>query len=88
MFSPGTITDEAARKHLRTEALALSKLNHPDIATVYNFDTQRGVDFLAMEYFPGIRLSEKLAAGALPEKDALRLGMQLAEGLSAAHEQG
>ncbi|MGB7844060.1 MAG: protein kinase [Candidatus Acidiferrum sp.] len=88
VLTPGTITDEAARKHLRKEALALSKLNNPHIATVYDFDTQRGVDFLVMEYIPGITLREKLAAGPLPEKEVLRLGMQLAEGLAAAHEHG
>jgi predicted Zn-dependent protease/predicted Ser/Thr protein kinase len=88
VLTPGTITDESARKHLRKEALALSKLNHHNIATVYDFDTQRGVDFLVMEYIPGITLREKLAAGPLPEKEVLRLGVQLAEGLSAAHEHG
>jgi eukaryotic-like serine/threonine-protein kinase len=88
VLTPGTITDEAARKHLRKEALVLSKLNHPHIATVYDFDTQRGVDFLVMEYIPGITLSEKLAGGPLPEKEVLRLGMQLADGLAAAHEHG
>jgi serine/threonine protein kinase len=88
VLSPGTITDEAARKRLRKEALTLSKLNHPHIATAHDFDTQRGVDFLVMEYIPGITLSEKLAAGPLPEKEVLRMGMQLAEGLAAAHEYG
>jgi serine/threonine protein kinase/tetratricopeptide (TPR) repeat protein len=88
VLSPGTITDEAARKRLRKEALTLSKLNHPHIATVHDFDTQRGVDFLVMEYIPGITLSEKLADGPLLEKEVLRLGMQLAEGLAAAHEYG
>jgi len=88
VLSPGTITDERARKHLRKEAVALSKLNHPNIATVYDFDTRRGVDFLVMEYIPGITLSEKLGAGPLPEKEVVRLGMQLSDGLAAAHEQG
>jgi len=88
VLSPRTITDEGARKHLRKEALALSKLNHPNIATVYDFDTQRGVDFLVMEYIPGITLSDKLVAGLLPEKEVLRLGMQLSDGLAAAHEHG
>jgi serine/threonine protein kinase/formylglycine-generating enzyme required for sulfatase activity/dienelactone hydrolase len=88
VLTPGTITDETARKHLRKEALALSQLNHPNIATVYDFDTQRGVDFLVMEFIPGITLSEKLPTGPLPEKEVLRLGMQLAEGLAAAHEHG
>jgi eukaryotic-like serine/threonine-protein kinase len=77
VLSPGTITGEVARKHLRKEALALSKLNHPNIATVYDFDTQRGVDFLVMECIPGITLREKLAAGPLPEKEVLRLARKI-----------
>jgi len=84
----GTLNEESARKHFHKEALALSALNHPNIATVHDFDTQRGVDFLVMEYISGITLSEKLAAGPLPEKEVLRLGVQLAEGLSAAHDHG
>lgn len=88
VLHPGTITDEGARKHLHKEALALSKLNHPNIATVHDFDTQRGIDFLVMEYIPGVTLNEKLAAGPLPEAEVLRLGMQLSDGLAAAHEHG
>jgi tetratricopeptide (TPR) repeat protein len=82
----GTLSDEAARKRFRTEALALAKLNHPNIETVHEFSTQDGVDFLAMELIPGFVLSEKLKEGPLPEKEILRLGTQLAEGLAAAHE--
>ncbi|MFQ5694369.1 MAG: protein kinase, partial [Terriglobia bacterium] len=59
----GTLTDETARKRFRKEALALSKLNHPNIETVHDFDTQDGVDFLVMEHIPGVTLSEKLATG-------------------------
>ena len=43
----GTLADERARKRFRKEAQALSKLNHPNIATVHDFDTQDGVDFIA-----------------------------------------
>ena len=85
---PGTLADESARKHFHKEALILSQLNHPNIATIHDFDTQQGVDFLVMEYIPGITLSEKLAVRPLPEKEVLRLGVQLAEGLAAAHEHG
>jgi eukaryotic-like serine/threonine-protein kinase len=46
------------------------------------------VDFLVMEYIPGITLNEKLAARPLSEKEVLHLGEQLAEGLCAAHEHG
>ncbi len=83
----GTLADEAARKRFRKEALALSKLNHPNIATVFDFDTQDGVDFLVMEHIAGITLDQRVSSGPLPEKEITRLGVQLAEGLAAAHEQ-
>ncbi len=83
----GTLADEVSRKRFRKEALTLSKLNHPNIETVFDFDTQDGVDFLVMELIPGITLDQKLLGGPLPEKEVLRLGQQMAEGLTAAHEQ-
>ena len=88
VLPPGTLIDESARKHFHKEALILSQLNHPNVATIHDFDTQKGVDFLVMEYIPGVTLSEKVAAGALPEKEVLHLGVQLAEGLAAAHVHG
>ena len=84
----GTLADPHARKRFRKEADALSKLNHPNIATIYDFDTQEGVDFLVMEYIPGETLSDKLCQQPLSEKEVVRLGLQLVEGLAAAHEQG
>jgi serine/threonine protein kinase len=45
------------------------------------------VDFLVMEFIPGISLKEELTGGAWPEREVLKLGMQLAEGLAVAHEQ-
>ena len=83
----GVLNNEGARKRFRKEALALSKLSHPNIATVFDFDTQDDVDFLAMELIPGTSLSEKLSTGSLLEQDVIRLGAQLAEGLAAAHAQ-
>ncbi|MBZ5600661.1 MAG: serine/threonine protein kinase, partial [Acidobacteriia bacterium] len=88
VLPPGALIDESARKHFHKEALILSQLNHPNVATIHDFDTQQGVDFLVMEYIPGTTLSEKVAAGALPEKEVMRLGVQLAEGLAAAHDHG
>jgi TolB-like protein/Tfp pilus assembly protein PilF/predicted Ser/Thr protein kinase len=88
VLPPGTLIDESARKHFRKEALILSQLNHPNVATIHDFDTQQGVDFLVMEYISGLTLSEKVAAAPLPEKEVLRLGVQLAEGLAAAHDHG
>src|SRR5690348_14280058 len=83
----GTLADESARRRFRKEALTLSRLSHPNIATVHDFDSHDGVDFLVTEYISGITLDTKLAAGALPEQEVIRLGMQLSEGLNAAHQQ-
>ena len=84
----GALADESARKRFREEALALSKLNHPNIATVFDFDTQDGTDFLVEELISGLSLNEMLASGPLPEDEIINLGSQLAEGLAAAHDQG
>jgi len=84
----GTLADEAARRHFRKEATALAKLNHPHIETVYDFGTQDGADFLVMEYVPGKTLAERLASGALPEKEILELGIQISSGLEEAHDCG
>jgi serine/threonine-protein kinase len=79
---------DSARKRFRKEALALARLNHPNIETVHEFGSDRGFDFLVTEYIPGATLNDKLAAGALPERQILSLGIQLAEGLVAAHDEG
>ena len=77
-----TLADEATRKRFRREALALSKLNHPNIATIFDFDTQDNIDFLVMELVAGDTVG---ATNALPEKEVVRLGLQLVDGLAAAH---
>jgi len=84
----GMLADEAARKRFRKEALALAKLNHPNIETVFEFSSEDGLDFLAMELIPGHTLREMLKVGPLPEREVVRLGIQFAEGLATAHGQG
>jgi tetratricopeptide (TPR) repeat protein/tRNA A-37 threonylcarbamoyl transferase component Bud32 len=84
----GSLTDETRRKRFRTEALSLARLNHPNIATVHEFGSQDGLDFLVTEYIAGMTLDAKLAGGALPAEEVFRLGLQLAQGLAAAHQQG
>ena len=88
VLRPGTIADRAARSRFRKEALALAKLDHPNIATIFEFGSQEGVDFLVTAYVPGLTLDAKLAAGALPPAEVVNLGIQLAKGLAAAHEKG
>src|SRR5215831_8690184 len=82
------LADDGARRRFRREALALAKLNHPNVGAVYEFGQHDGVDFLVMEFVGGMRVDARIAAGVLAEKDVLRLGAQLADGLDAAHTQG
>jgi serine/threonine protein kinase len=85
---PGALNDEVARKRFRNEARILSRLNHPCIQTIHDFETFEGHDFLISELVPGVSLDVRLRSGALPENEVTRLGYQLAQGLAAAHAAG
>jgi serine/threonine protein kinase len=82
------VGEEAARKQFRKEALALARLNHPNIEIIFEFGNEGTIDFLAMELVPGKALDEILNAGPLPEPEIIKLGAQFADGLAAAHDQG
>jgi serine/threonine protein kinase/tetratricopeptide (TPR) repeat protein len=88
LLPEGMLKDVAALKSFREEAQALSKLNHPNIATIHDFDAQDNLNFLVMEYIHGVTLDRKIAAGPLSTRDVIRLGTQLAQGLQAAHGKG
>jgi tetratricopeptide (TPR) repeat protein len=88
VLSPGTVVETCARKRFHKEALTLSKINHPNIATVHDFDSQDGTDFLVEEFIEGLSLDTMLVSGPLSEKEIIKLGSQLADGLAAAHEHG
>ncbi|MGZ4789721.1 MAG: protein kinase domain-containing protein [Terriglobales bacterium] len=84
----GALQNENVRKRFRNEALTLAKLNHPHIATIHDFDSQQGIDFLVMEYVDGVTLADKLLAGPLPQKTVISLGTQIASTLEYAHQNG
>ena len=86
IISPGALLEENARKRFRHEALALAKLNHPNIATIYDFDTQDRTDFLVMECVIGETLANKLKSGCLSEKHLIEIGEQIADALACAHQ--
>lgn len=88
VLPPGALGDDSSRSRFRKEALSLARINHPNIATIHEFGTHEGTDFLVTEFIPGFTLDKMLAAGPLPANEAIALGRQLAEGLAAAHEHG
>src|SRR5262245_4842749 len=86
---PADVASDAARhERFRREARAISRLSHPNICTLYDVGEQDGVDFLVMEYLAGETLAHRLLRGALPLEEVLRLGVELAGGLDAAHREG
>ncbi len=80
--------DAEARRRLRGEAVALCRLSHPNVAAVFDVGTEADTDYLVMELIPGASLADRLREGPLPVAEILPLSLQLAEGMSAAHETG
>ena len=78
--------DEKAR--FFREAQASAALNHPHIATVFEIDEEDNQSFIVMEYVDGPSLKDRIEEGPLKLDDAIRLAIQIASGLEAAHEAG
>lgn len=68
------------------EAKLLASLNHPNIAAIYGLEEHNGVPFLVLELVEGDTLADRLKQGAIPVDDSLKLSLQIAEALEAAHE--
>lgn len=88
VLAPGRVGDATARRLLQHEARSLSRLNHPAIAIVHDFDTVEDVDFVVMELIDGVPLSARIARGALPEAEAVAYAREMAAALETAHAAG
>ena len=87
ILPPNAVADDNARRRLEREARYLAQLSHANVAAIYDFDTDGGVDFLVMEYVSGASLNLR-SGGRFSDAELTDLGMQLADGLAAAHERG
>jgi len=86
---PAEAMDDQARSRFSREARLLASLNHPNIAAIYEeLEETEGVSYLVLEYVPGRRLGEIIAAGGLGVKDALSIALQIAEAVAVAHDHG
>jgi tetratricopeptide (TPR) repeat protein/tRNA A-37 threonylcarbamoyl transferase component Bud32 len=82
------LADADRKRRFLQEARAASALIHPNIVVLHDISSDRGIDFLVMEYVQGKTLKERIKAGALPAADVVRYGTQIASALTAAHAAG
>lgn len=87
-FLAPDVRDEHAADRLHREARAASALDHPNIATVYEFDQWNGRTFVAMAYYAGETLRARLERGPLATDEVVSIVSQIADGLAAAHAAG
>src|SRR5579864_7347909 len=65
LLMPGSIRSAIGRHRVRNEAMALSRLNHPNIETIFEFDSQDDCDFLVVELIAGVSLDDLIANSPL-----------------------
>src|SRR5262245_1176269 len=80
--------DPARQRRFTDEAQAASALNHPNIVTVYDVGIHDATPYIVSEIVEGTSLRVILGRAPLPVREALALGVQMAEGLAAAHRAG
>jgi serine/threonine protein kinase/tetratricopeptide (TPR) repeat protein len=86
---PSFSYDEAAKQRLIQEAQSASALDHPNICTIHEInETDDGRLFIAMSYYAGETLKEKIARGPVEINEAISITRQICEGLNKAHKKG
>jgi len=87
ILRPNLTSSTASERFLR-EARTLARLSHPNIVPVHAAGDADGLSYYVMEYVEGDTLKERLAAGAMPKEEVLKLADDLLSALEAAHERG
>jgi serine/threonine protein kinase/TPR repeat protein len=85
---PEFVADPERRRRFLREAKAAAALEHPHIGVVYEVGEAAGTTFIAMQLIRGERLRDLLQRGSLPTVRAVELALEIAEGLSTAHDKG
>ena len=80
--------DPDRMRRFEQEARAVAALSHPNVVAVYDVGTHDGVPYLVSELLEGETLRERLKSGPVPPRRVVEFGLQIAEGLAAAHEKG
>jgi TolB-like protein/Flp pilus assembly protein TadD len=81
-------TDPDTLARFEREAKAIAALSHPNILAIHDFGSHDGIAYAVMELLEGETLRGRLDAGPIPQKQAVDYALQVAKGLSAAHDRG
>ncbi len=85
-FLPSTVTEDSEEKaRFLHEGQALSALNHPHVARIYDVEAAGEQKFIALEYIEGGTLKQRVRYKQLPLREGLDYAHQIAEGLAYAH---
>ena len=87
-LSPETVATDTDRDRFVAEARSAAALDHPNICPIYEINEFEGRSYIAMAYVEGRSLREEIDEAPLDVDRAIALSVQIAVGLSAAHEQG
>ena len=80
--------DPSALARFEREAKAVAALSHPNILAVFDVGREGPTAYMVMELLEGATLREHVANGPLPSRKVIDYGVQIAEGLAAAHDKG
>ena len=81
-------TDPELKARFEREAKAIAALQHPHICTLHDIGHTDSVDYLVMEYLEGETLADRIERGPLPVDEVLKVGIEVADALDAAHRAG
>ena len=76
------------RARFEREARAISSLNHPNICTLHDIGHEEGIDYLVMEFLEGETIGDRVKKGPVDIREALEIGIQIADALDKAHRKG
>src|SRR5437870_10309836 len=82
---PDFATDPDRLRRFEAEARAASRLNHPNILSIYDIGTHDGSPYIVSELLEGETLRERLAGGPLTISKVVDFAVQIAQGLAEAH---